>query len=67
MKHVFNVHDLDLVGVAKSFGFTHPPKVQLKIALKSKKSLNGRPSKNGFSEDNPYGEATQKPERQWSR
>lgn len=67
MKHVFNVHDLDLLGVAKSFGFTHPPKVQLKIALKSKKALTARPTKNGFSEDNPYGEEQEKPQRQWSR
>jgi len=67
MKHVFNVHDLDLIGVAKSFGFLHPPKVQLKIALKSKKTLHN--TKNGFSEDNPYGEQqAEKPQqRQWSR
>lgn len=56
MKHVFDVHALDLLKVAKSFGFTHPPKVHLKIALKSKKMLRGRASRNGFSEDNPYGE-----------
>jgi ATP-dependent RNA helicase DDX18/HAS1 len=69
MKHVFNVHELDLLQVAKSFGFTHPPRVQLKIALKSKKGLNVRGAKNGFSEENPYGEAAgqQQPGAQWSR
>jgi len=60
MKQVFNVHELDLLQVAKSFGFTHPPRVQLKIALKSKKALR---TKNGFSEENPYGESG----AQWSR
>lgn len=28
LKHIFNVHDLDLLAVAKSFGFTVPPKVR---------------------------------------
>jgi ATP-dependent RNA helicase DDX18/HAS1 len=27
LKHIFDVHELDLVAVAKSFGFTVPPKV----------------------------------------
>jgi ATP-dependent RNA helicase DDX18/HAS1 len=28
LKHIFDVHELDLVAVAKSFGFTVPPKVR---------------------------------------
>lgn len=71
LKHVFNVHSLDLLQVAKSFGFTVPPKVHLKISLKgSKKSQKNaqqnRRSRHGFSEDNPYG-GSGKQERQWSR
>ena len=27
LKHIFNVHRLDLLAVAKSFGFSAPPKV----------------------------------------
>ena len=27
LKDIFNVHTLDLVSVAKSFGFTQPPRV----------------------------------------
>ncbi|KAL6065507.1 ATP-dependent RNA helicase ddx18, variant 2 [Balamuthia mandrillaris] len=30
-KHIFNVHELDLLKVAKSFGFTVPPKVNLSM------------------------------------
>ena len=28
LKDIFNVHTLDLVSVAKSFGFTQPPRVR---------------------------------------
>lgn len=30
-KHIFNVHTLDLMAVAKSFGFSGPPKINLNI------------------------------------
>jgi ATP-dependent RNA helicase DDX18/HAS1 len=32
LKDVFNVHSLDLMAVAKSFGFTVPPKVHLRTS-----------------------------------
>jgi len=60
LKRVFNVHTLDLVKVAKSFGFTVPPHVPLKISLKTKAKEKAKSkSKHGFSEDNPYGEKEQ--------
>jgi len=78
LKHIFNVHELNLLKVAKSFGFEVPPKVHVKIALKNKVTRRGggggfgdgfRKSRLGFSEDNPYGEAksSSKPSRQWAR
>ncbi len=32
LKHIFNVHSLDLVNVAKGFGFGIPPRVNLNIS-----------------------------------
>ena len=59
LKTVFNVHALDLTAVAKSFGFSVPPKVQLKISLKTLKTIDKKANSGGgkhkFSEDNPYG------------
>eukprot|EP00466_Bigelowiella_natans_P018762 jgi/Bigna1/83409/fgenesh1_pg.107_\ len=66
----------DMLKVAKSFGFTVPPKVHLKISLK--KRLGGRNkkqpqgkfgNKHGFSEEDPYGNRKRpaKDQRQWSR
>jgi len=69
MKHVFDVHKLDMLSVAKSFGFTNPPRVHLKISLKATKKLGGRGkdnNKHGITEDNPYG-GGKKTGRQWSR
>jgi ATP-dependent RNA helicase DDX18/HAS1 len=69
LKDVFNVHSLDLLAVAKSFGFTNPPQVHLRVALGGKKTRDRMghaaniQSKHGFSEDAPYG----KQSRQWSR
>jgi len=82
LKHIFNVHSLELVAVCKSFGFTIPPKVHLKVSLKNKGNKIGRISQNrhGFSAENPYGTSTSSgsgvhmraavagsDERQWSR
>lgn len=36
MKEVFDVHKLDLQRVAKSFGFTVPPKINLGVKLNPK-------------------------------
>lgn len=78
LKHIFDVHKLDLLSVAKSFGFEVPPKVHLKISLKSKSKLTKKtqPGRHGMSDENPYGNSgAKKPSkkdkrkagRQWSR
>lgn len=58
-KDIFNVHRLDLQGVAASFCFDNPPKVSINIDSSASKFRNtkrkeGR-SRNGFSSSNPYG------------
>ncbi|KAL0218615.1 hypothetical protein P9112_004268 [Eukaryota sp. TZLM1-RC] len=54
LKNVFDVNSLDLVGVAKGFGFQTPPAVDLSVfAGKKGKSKGKRPGM--FSADNPYG------------
>lgn len=60
LKDVFDVHSLDLEAVARSFGFTAPPKVPLKIALTGKNSR--KRSRHGFNQDNPYGDAKTPPQ-----
>ena len=57
LKDVFDVHKLDLLKVAKSFGFTAPPKVNLKVALTGKKTRKrqNQSGPHGFSEESPYG------------
>ena len=65
LKHLFDVHKLDLVSVAKSFGFSVPPKVHLKISLKSKsgtkterkqrESGGSEGAAHGMNANNPYG------------
>ena len=69
LKSVFNVHSLNVLDVARSFGFEVPPKVQLKIGMKDKGRKGqqgggggrggdeGGKSKHGFSEDDPYGQS----------
>jgi ATP-dependent RNA helicase DDX18/HAS1 len=68
LKNVFNVHSLDLLQVAKSFGFTVPPKVSLGISLTGKNSRKQQQkSRLGFSEENPYGVDQSASAKQWSR
>ncbi|PWA41959.1 DEAD-box ATP-dependent RNA helicase 51 [Artemisia annua] len=60
MKEIFNVHRLDMQAVAASFCFSDPPKVALNIDSNASKfrQKSRRPegrSRNGFSENNPYG------------
>ncbi|GKA63653.1 DEAD-box ATP-dependent RNA helicase 51 [Tanacetum coccineum] len=60
MKEIFNVHRLDMQAVAASFCFSNPPKVALNIDSNASKfrQKSRRPegrSRNGFSENNPYG------------
>eukprot|EP00803_Ostreobium_quekettii_P004801 evm.model.scf_1329.2 EVM.evm.TU.scf_1329.2 scf_1329:6985-12899(-) len=68
LKDIFNVHCLDLLAVAKSFGFAAPPKVDLKIESKAQRVRKAkevqRPLKvkrakgHGFSAEAPYGVRT---------
>ncbi|WOH13756.1 hypothetical protein DCAR_0933267 [Daucus carota subsp. sativus] len=58
-KDIFNVHRLDLQGVAASFCFDNPPKVCINIdsgasKFRNTKRKDGR-SRNGFSSSNPHG------------
>lgn len=43
LRTVFDVHKLDLVGAAKSFGFTSPPRVDINIGASMKKPPGRRP------------------------
>ncbi|KAK9847181.1 hypothetical protein WJX84_012444 [Apatococcus fuscideae] len=78
LKSIFNVHTLDLLAVAKSFGFTMPPRVNLNIESKAKHSrmakkqamgADYRRQKTGhtFSAANPYGKREVSDQRQFSR
>jgi ATP-dependent RNA helicase DDX18/HAS1 len=75
LKNIFNVYELDLAQVAKSFGFTVPPKVNLNLKAGGSKARSARNSqyKRGadagrgrFSAENPYGKA-KKGGRQYAR
>lgn len=52
LKDIFNVHDLDVHGIAVAFGFTNPPFVQLTTDLPKKHMKKRHPL---FSEESPYG------------
>ncbi|CAL5219532.1 g1383 [Coccomyxa viridis] len=82
LKDIFNVHTLDLVSVAKSFGFTQPPRVNLNLESKSshvrkahRNALEGakaganykRKTGHTFSADNPYGKRGADDKRQMVR
>ena len=72
LKDVYDVHGLDLLSVAKSFGFTAPPKVTLNLKPNAKEGerRKSQGSKStGFSKDNPYGKKQQAAgdRRQFSR
>merc|ERR1719263_1440227 len=65
-KDCFDVHNLDLAQVAKCFGFSAPPKVELNLkhtarkqvkkgAKGAKGQLQGQSTGHKFSADNPYG------------
>lgn len=65
-KDVFNVHRLDLNAVAKAFGFSIPPRVDLNLSARGDKKQEKRRRKAGlehkttksghaFSAENPYG------------
>jgi ATP-dependent RNA helicase DDX18/HAS1 len=72
LKDVYDVHGLNLLSVAKSFGFTAPPKVTLNLKPNAKEGerRKSQGSKStGFSKDNPYGKQQQAAgdRRQFSR
>jgi len=51
-KDIFNVHSLDLVKVAKSFGLTIPPKIDLRLSHAGEKNTSAR-----YSPRTPPGES----------
>jgi len=55
LKDIFNVQQLDLRKVGKSFGLDAPPRVDLNISL-SHKLKTPTPVSGKFSAENPYGE-----------
>merc|ERR1719337_389823 len=57
LKQCFQVDNLDLQKVAKSFGFAAPPKVELNLKAKSRAKAGKDKSSTGhsFSAANPYG------------
>lgn len=79
LKDAFNIHSLDLKAVARSFGFSTPPRVNVNIESKAahtrraqKSSGQGadyRRQKGGhsFSASNPYGRREQGDSRQFVR
>ncbi|CAI9113465.1 OLC1v1014073C2 [Oldenlandia corymbosa var. corymbosa] len=71
MKDIFNVHRLDLQGVAASFCFSSPPRVNINIDSNVSKFRNKKRkvdgSRNGFSQSNPYGKKGEGDSRQFVR
>lgn len=74
LKEAFNVHILDLKAVAKSFGFSSPPRVTINIESKAAhtrkaKSVDYKRQKSGhtFSASNPYGKRDGGDTRQFIR
>lgn len=61
LKDIFNVYNLDLQRVARAFGFSVPPKVELNLKAKGRGNAEKKNKKFGrsghkFSAANPYGE-----------
>uniref|UniRef100_A0A383VPH8 ATP-dependent RNA helicase n=1 Tax=Tetradesmus obliquus TaxID=3088 RepID=A0A383VPH8_TETOB len=81
LKDIFNVHTLDLQAVAKSFGFSGPPRVNLNIESKAAHGRRAAKAKAGtadyrrfkgqsghtFSAANPYGVRAKGDNRQLAR
>lgn len=74
LKDVYDVHSLDLAGVAKSFGFENPPKVTLMLKPNAKDPQRRKGAQNkvrssghAFSAENPYGKRAAHDKRQFSR
>lgn len=56
LKNIFDINTLDLIAVAKSFGFVTPPFVDLPISGTGRKSSSGRPTQSfrGTGRSAPY-------------
>jgi len=55
LKNVYNVHDLDLQKVAKSFGLTVPPRINLNISIANRRNIARYPkNKNRKKFNQPY-------------
>lgn len=56
LKNIFDINTLDLIAVAKSFGFVTPPFVDLPISGTGRKSSTGRPTQSyrGTGRSAPY-------------
>jgi ATP-dependent RNA helicase DDX18/HAS1 len=76
LKNIFNVNNLDLQGVARAFGFTVPPSVNLNfLSTSGAKSRVTKPTKDrmfrkdqgAFSAANPYGKRAVGDKRQFSK
>merc|ERR1712093_805838 len=76
LKDCFDVSNLDLAQLAKAFGFATPPKVDLNIKLKSRRSkvggskskrMHGSATGHKFSAENPYGKRDPGDRRQFVR
>ncbi|EFN57448.1 hypothetical protein CHLNCDRAFT_142930 [Chlorella variabilis] len=78
LKDTFNIHSLDLKAVARSFGFSSPPRVNINLeskaahTRKAQKAGHGadyRRMKSGhkFSASNPYGKVQEADTRQFVR
>ena len=73
-KDIFNVHELDLQGLGKAFGFSVPPRVDLNFNARGDKRKVRKDAKakfgasgHQFSAENPYGKRAEGDKRQFSR
>jgi ATP-dependent RNA helicase DDX18/HAS1 len=82
-KDIFNVHNIDLQGIGKAFGFNVPPRVDLNFSARGDKSTHRNSKKrkledgskekynqgggHTFSAENPYGKRDANDKRQFSR
>ncbi|CAM9351962.1 unnamed protein product, partial [Ectocarpus sp. 12 AP-2014] len=79
LKDIYDVHELDLQAVARAFGFTVPPRVDLKLSARGQKGRGGGKERDqgrrkmavgggghSFSATNPYGHKAPGDRRQFT-
>ncbi|CAB1114216.1 unnamed protein product [Ectocarpus sp. CCAP 1310/34] len=79
LKDIYDVHELDLQAVARAFGFTVPPRVDLKLSARGQKGRGGGKERDqgrrkmalgggghSFSATNPYGQKAPGDRRQFT-